>query len=45
MLFFSGAIIPFVNDKRERLLLHIVFALWPMLSIYLLFGTLKLPVF
>ena len=28
MLFFSGAIIPLVGDKIERLLLHIVFALF-----------------
>ena len=33
---FSGAIIPLVSDKRERLLSHTVFALWHTLSINLL---------
>ena len=28
MLFFSGAIIPLVGNKRKRLFLHIVFALF-----------------
>ena len=44
MLFFSEAIIPLVSDKRERLLLHIVIALFKSLVcvIYIFtFGTLK----
>ena len=32
MLFFSGAIRPLVRDKRERLLLHIVFSFFKSLA-------------
>ena len=34
---FNGAIIPLVRDKRERLLLHIAFALFLKLGLYYLF--------
>ena len=49
MLFFSGASIPLMSDKKERLLLHIAFAAFFFNLAYVIylfiFGTLKLVVF